>query len=197
MTDADGLSAVAYATVTVNPEPYYPPQASAGKDQLLKMPNDEVTLDGSKSVAFKVCAPLPSQHRSPSYLPQGDLQYRWEKLLGPGAVDMKGSNTPKLHLIHISSVGDYLFRLTVTDSQGQSSSANVSVVVLPEHNLPPEANAGPDQRVVYPNNAVQLNGSNSNDDYRIDSWAWTQLRCEIKSYTAPLSPPSHPSPPSP
>lgn len=54
VTDQDGLSAVTFATVTVNPEPYYPPQALAGKDQLLKLPNTDVTLDGSKSTAFKV-----------------------------------------------------------------------------------------------------------------------------------------------
>lgn len=58
VTDADGLSAVAYATVTVNPEQYYPPQASAGKDQLLMLPNDETTLDGSKSTSFKVRSQL-------------------------------------------------------------------------------------------------------------------------------------------
>lgn len=157
VTDADGLSAVAYATVTVNPEQYYPPQASAGKDQLLMLPNDETTLDGSKSTSFK-----------------GELQYSWEKLLGPGAVDLRGTNTPTLQL-HISTTGDYLFRLTVTDSRGQASTANVSVVVLPEHNLPPEAIAGGQLSVAYPQDTAVLNGSQSNDDYRIEGWAWTQL----------------------
>ncbi len=32
----------------------YPPLASAGEDQVIKLPNDEVTLDGSGSTAFKV-----------------------------------------------------------------------------------------------------------------------------------------------
>lgn len=54
VTDEDGVSAVTFASVTVNPEPNYPPQASAGKDQLIKLPNSEVTLDGSESTAFKV-----------------------------------------------------------------------------------------------------------------------------------------------
>lgn len=54
VTDADGSSAMTYATVTVKPEPYYPPQALAGKDKLLKLPNNQVTLDGSQSTAFKV-----------------------------------------------------------------------------------------------------------------------------------------------
>ena len=62
VTDQDGLSADTFATVTVNPEPYYPPVAQAGKDQLLKLPNSEVVLDGSGSKAFKVSHP-------PSILP--------------------------------------------------------------------------------------------------------------------------------
>lgn len=106
---------------------------------------------------------------------QGELQYSWEKLLGPGSVDMKGANTPYLHL-KVSSVGDYLFSLTVTDSQGQSSSSNVAVVVTPEHNLPPIADAGADVTVAYPKNTATLNASASKDDFRIDIWSWTQLR---------------------
>lgn len=89
---------------------------------------------------------------------------------------MKGTNTAFLQLLHISSTGDYLFRLTVTDSQGQSSSSNVSVVVLPENNLPPVADAGPDLVVEYPVTTALLNGNASRDDFRIDSWQWTQLR---------------------
>lgn len=54
VTDSNGLSAVAHASLLVKPEPYYPPQALAGKDLLIKLPNDKGTLDGSESTAFKV-----------------------------------------------------------------------------------------------------------------------------------------------
>lgn len=107
---------------------------------------------------------------------QGKLKYSWVMLTGPGSLDMKGTDSPRLHLFHISSVGDYLFQLTVTDSQGQSSSANVSVVVIPEHNLPPVANAGADQVVSYPHTTAHLTGNASTDDFKIDTWRWTQLR---------------------
>ena len=107
---------------------------------------------------------------------QGKLKYSWEKLTGPGPLDMRGTDAPYLQLHHISATGGYLFRLTVTDSKGQSSTANVSVVVLSENNLPPIANAGPRQLVQYPNTAALLNGSLSEDDFKIDSWGWTQLR---------------------
>lgn len=182
MTDAGGLSAVAGATVTVQPEPYYPPQALAGKDQLIKFPNNQITLDGSKSKSFKVShspPPLVSCHSHTCMHTrmhmQGELQYSWEMLKGPGSVDMKGTDTPHLELLHFSSTGDYIFRLTVMDTTGQKSSANVSVVVLPENNLPPLADAGPDLTVVYPSTGVLLNGNFSSDDFRIDAWAWTQL----------------------
>lgn len=54
MTDAGGLSASADAMVTVQPELYYPPQALAGEDKLIKFPNNQISLDGSKSKSFKV-----------------------------------------------------------------------------------------------------------------------------------------------
>lgn len=54
MTDREGLSAEDYATVTVSPHPYYPPQALAGKDYIIKLPNSQVTLDGSRSTAYEV-----------------------------------------------------------------------------------------------------------------------------------------------
>ncbi len=88
---------------------------------------------------------------------------------------MKGTSTPHLELLNFSSTGDYIFRLTVMDTTGQKSSSNVSVVVLPENNLPPVADTGPDLMVAYPYTAALLNGNSSEDDYRIDTWAWTQL----------------------
>ena len=89
---------------------------------------------------------------------------------------MKGTNSPYLELYRISSTGDYLFQLTVTDSRGQTSSSNVSLVVLPEDNHPPVADAGPDLIVVYPHTTALLNGNASTDDFRIEGWLWTQLR---------------------
>ena len=182
MTDAGGLSATADAIVTVQPEPYYPPQALPGKDQLIKLPNNHITLDGSNSKSFKVShcptallLPNTHTHAHTCTNTQGELQYTWEMLKGPGSVDMKGTSTPNLELLHFSSTGDYIFRLTVMDSTGQKSSANVSVVVIPENNLPPVADAGPDQTVVYPSTTTLLNGNHSTDDFRIDAWAWTQL----------------------
>ena len=48
---------------------------------------------------------------------------------GPGAVDLEGTATPVLHALHLSQ-GVYQFRLTVTDSAGQSSSVDVTVDVM-------------------------------------------------------------------
>ena len=96
-------------------------------------------------------------------------------LRGPGSVDMKGTNTAVLQLFNIGSTGDYLFQLTVTDAAGHKSSANVSVVVIPENNVPPVADAGPDLTVAFPSTTAHLNGNASTDDFRIDTWMWTQL----------------------
>ena len=89
---------------------------------------------------------------------------------------MQGTSEALLQVMHITTVGDYLFRLKVTDSRGSSSTTNVSVVVLPEKNVPPVADPGLNQTVWFPASSVSLNGSDSYDDYKIVAWQWTQVR---------------------
>jgi len=107
---------------------------------------------------------------------QGSLQYSWESVMRAGPVDMRGTSQARLSVSHMSSVGDYVFTLKVTDSRGSSSSTNVSVVVLPERNSPPVAIPGPNLTLHFPHSSVSLNGSDSYDDYKITAWLWTQVR---------------------
>ena len=94
---------------------------------------------------------------------------------GPGPVDLEGSSTSILHVRNLD-LGTYAFTLTVTDTAGQQSSDEVTVTVLPEKNVPPVAKAGENRTVLHPHTSVKLNGSNSTDDYRIDSYHWSQIR---------------------
>jgi len=54
VTSSDHLTAVEYATVSVQPQPYYPPQAVAKGDLVIHLPKDSVTIDGSRSKAYEV-----------------------------------------------------------------------------------------------------------------------------------------------
>uniref|UniRef100_A0A3P8VVS6 KIAA0319-like n=1 Tax=Cynoglossus semilaevis TaxID=244447 RepID=A0A3P8VVS6_CYNSE len=60
--------------------------------------------------------------------------------------------------------GDYTFQLTVTDSAGQQDTAQVTVIVQPENNKPPVADAGPEKELTLPVDRTTLDGRKSSDD---------------------------------
>uniref|UniRef100_A0A3Q0S944 KIAA0319 like n=1 Tax=Amphilophus citrinellus TaxID=61819 RepID=A0A3Q0S944_AMPCI len=70
--------------------------------------------------------------------------------------------------------GDYTFQLTVTDSAGQQDTAQVTVIVQPENNKPPVADAGPEKELTLPMDHTTLDGSKSSDDQKIATYHWTK-----------------------
>ena len=76
---------------------------------------------------------------------QGIVSYEWSKAPSSPAVgDLQGTNSPNLKVSNMV-VGDYTFILKVTDTGGQTASSKVTVVVQPEKNTPPVAEAGSDK----------------------------------------------------
>jgi hypothetical protein len=74
--------------------------------------------------------------------------------------------------------GTYLFELKVTDNGGLSAKDTMRIIVDPvlTTNHPPIANAGADQIITLPTNAVNLDGSASTDpENNITSYAWTKI----------------------
>ncbi|UCF01762.1 MAG: hypothetical protein JSV14_15585, partial [Deltaproteobacteria bacterium] len=135
-----------------------PPVADAGPDQTV----DEgvtVTLDGSNSSD-----------------PDNDItSYQWTQTAG---ITVTLSSTtavqPTFTAPDVGSGGESLtFQLTVTDSGGLQST-DTCIVNISWINLPPTADAGPDQ-TVDESVPVTLDGSNSSDpDNDITSYEWTQ-----------------------
>lgn len=89
-----------------------PPHAVTSADMILQYPQTSCTLYGDRST---------DDH--------GIVKYIWTKTSATAlSCDMQGTHTSTLHLSNLQ-VGVYVFRLTVVDKLGQTSTADVHVTV--------------------------------------------------------------------
>ncbi|XP_006867584.1 PREDICTED: dyslexia-associated protein KIAA0319-like protein homolog [Chrysochloris asiatica] len=160
VVDSDGATNSTTASLTVNKAVDYPPVANAGPNQVITLPQNSITLFGNQST---------DDH--------GISSYEWS--LSPSSkgkvVEMQGVRTPTLQLSAMQE-GDYTYQLTVTDTIGQQATARVTVIVQPENNKPPQADAGPDKELTLPVDSTTLDGSKSSDDQRIISYLWEKTQ---------------------
>jgi hypothetical protein len=140
------------------------PTADAGPDQTVNE-GDEVVLNGFNS----------------SDPDDGIYSYHWEQINEPkGTLSDPTADSPSFTAPDVEPGGAALiFQLTVTDNGGLKATdtciVNVSWIEDPPANLPPMADAGPDQTV---NEGVQvmLDGSKSDDpDDGIATYEWKQI----------------------
>uniref|UniRef100_A0A8C2G3V9 Si:ch211-193k19.1 n=1 Tax=Cyprinus carpio TaxID=7962 RepID=A0A8C2G3V9_CYPCA len=160
VTDSDGAQNSTQAMLLVNKATDYRPTANAGPNQVITLPRNYITLYGNQST---------DDHEN--------LSYEWS--LSPESkgkvVEMQGVRTPILQLSAMQE-GDYTFQLTITDSSGQQDTAQVTVIVQPENNKPPVADAGPDKELTLPVDRTTLDGSKSSDDQKIVTYHWTKTK---------------------
>ncbi|KAL2080372.1 hypothetical protein ACEWY4_024165 [Coilia grayii] len=160
VTDSDGAQSSTQAMLLVHKAMDYKPVANAGPNEVITLPRNAITLYGNQS---------KDDHEP--------LAYEWS--LSPNSkgkvVEMQGVRTPILQLSALQE-GDYTFQLTVTDSAGQQDTAEVTVIVQPENNKPPEANAGPEKELTLPVDHTTLDGSKSKDDQKIATYHWRQTK---------------------
>ncbi|XP_052234869.1 uncharacterized protein LOC127847186 [Dreissena polymorpha] len=132
-----------------------PPVANAGTDQTIRLPNNNVILDGSRSTDDVRI-----------------ITYRWRLTSGDDSgVRLTGDRTPRLNVNGLKE-GEYVFQLTVEDGKEQLSNDEVRVFVQAVPDAPPVANAGPDQTLQLPTNRAILDGTRSTDDVRIVTYNW-------------------------
>jgi len=135
-----------------------PPIANAGSSQTITLPTNSITLNGTASTA-----------------PSGTItNYLWTKISGPSSGTIS-SPSASVTSVSILTEGTYQFQLTVTDNNGKTGTAVVSITVKPAP-LPPVANAGSPQTITLPTNSITLNGSASTaPSGSITSYQWTKL----------------------
>lgn len=165
VTDNDGATASDDVTVTVNgapaPTPNGAPQATAGANQVITLPTNAVTLNGSGTDS------------------DGSItRYAWSKISGPNSGNIVTDDAASTRVTGLTA-GTYVFRLTVTDNDGASDNDDIIVLVNPAPvvvpNQPPTASAGTDISIRLPVNTVTLNGSGADDDGNIASYRWTKV----------------------
>ncbi|KAJ8384968.1 hypothetical protein AAFF_G00196340 [Aldrovandia affinis] len=160
VTDSDGAQSSTQATLCVNKAMDYRPVANTGPNQVITLPRNSVTLYGNEST---------DDHEH--------LDYEWSLSSESKGkvVEMQGVRTPVLQLSAMQE-GDYTFQLTVTDSAHQQDTAQVTVIVQPENNKAPVADAGPEKELTLPVDRTTLDGSKSTDDQKIATYHWSLSR---------------------
>ena len=169
VTDNGGASGRDTMQVTVNAAPNIPPTANAGPDQTITLPTNTVTLTGSGND------------------PDGSIAaYLWTKISGPACTitDPNSDVTTVTGMLQ----GTYRFELRVTDNNGAYGRDTMQVTVnAAPTNIPPTANAGPDQSITLPTNSVTLNGSGNDPDGSITAYLWTKISGPACTITNPNS----------
>jgi major membrane immunogen (membrane-anchored lipoprotein) len=159
VTDNDDDTDEATVTVTVNAAPVnQAPDANAGANRSITLPASSATLNGSGS----------------SDADGTIATYLWQQTAGPSASVLSATNTANITVSNLQA-GVYTYRLRVSDNDGATDEATVTVTVNAPANQAPEANAGANRRITLPVSSATLNGSGSSDaDGTIAIYFWEQ-----------------------
>ena len=138
--------------------PNVPPTANAGSSQTISLSGGNRTLNGSAS----------------SDADGSIVSYAWTQSSGPAAtINNPDAASTSVSIPAQAGSATYVFSLVVTDNEGATASATVSIT---QQNIRPVANAGTNQTVLLVGGNLTLNGNGSSDaDGSIASYIWSQV----------------------
>ncbi|XP_016094619.1 dyslexia-associated protein KIAA0319 isoform X2 [Sinocyclocheilus grahami] len=155
VTDSSGQQDSDTVSVTVLPA-NKAPVAITGPDRQLLLPVNSITLNGSDSTDD-----------------QAVISYQWDMISGPPGLKIKDANKAVAIATGLRS-GNYKFRLTVTDQQGETDSAVLTITIKEAKSLPLVTHASGSHTLTLPNNSLVLRGSVSNSGTANVSFLWVR-----------------------
>ncbi|KAK5607350.1 hypothetical protein CRENBAI_026398 [Crenichthys baileyi] len=132
------------------------PVAVVGPDRKLVLPLSGLLLDGSSST---------DDH--------GISSYSWEVVSGPSGLRLQDSDQAVAMVTGLRG-GRYTFKLTVTDQEGATDSALLSVRIQEARSLSPVAHASGSHVLTLPNNSLVLKGTVTDRDQTEVRYLWTR-----------------------
>jgi gliding motility-associated-like protein len=133
------------------------PVVTVGANQTITLPTNSTTVTGSATDSDGTIA-----------------SYLWTKQSGPAAT-LTNTTTTTLSLADLVA-GVYVFRLTATDNGGETGFNEVTITVLdPFANQSPVASSGGNKVLTLPTNTTVLNGSGTDTDGTVTTYAWTKV----------------------
>ncbi|XP_047214914.1 dyslexia-associated protein KIAA0319 homolog isoform X3 [Girardinichthys multiradiatus] len=130
------------------------PVAVVGPDRKLVLPLSGLLLDGSSSTDDR-----------------GIISYSWEVVSGPSGLLLQDSDQAVAMVTGLRG-GCYTFKLTVTDQEGATDSALLSVRIQEARSLSPVAHASGSHVLTLPNNSLVLKGSVTDRDQTEVRYLW-------------------------
>ncbi|XP_023186486.1 dyslexia-associated protein KIAA0319-like isoform X2 [Xiphophorus maculatus] len=156
-SDLPTSAALPPTTVAEPQGPNRAPLAAVGPDLHLVLPlSASLLLNGSGSTDDR-----------------GVSGYSWEVVSGPPGLRLQDADQAVAMATGLRA-GRYTFKLTVSDQQGATDSALLSVRVQEARSLPPVAHASGSHVLVLPNNSVVLEGSVTDGDQTEVRYRWTR-----------------------
>ncbi|XP_054875789.1 dyslexia-associated protein KIAA0319 homolog [Poeciliopsis prolifica] len=155
---SDLTTSAALPQTTAEPQvPNRAPLAAVGPDLRLVLPlSASLLLNGSGSTDDR-----------------GISGYNWEVVSGPPGLRLQDADRAVAMATGLRA-GRYAFKLTVSDQQGATDSALLSVRVQEARSLPPVAHASGSHVLVLPNSSVVLEGSVTDGDQTEVRYRWTR-----------------------
>lgn len=155
-TDSDYIKVVVSSTGSSS-STNAAPVANAGANATLILPSSTAILNGAGTDSDGTIA-----------------SYTWTKVSGPSA-NLSGATTSKLTAWGLVQ-GTYVFRLTVKDNLGATAFDDATVVVNGStSNSIPVVSAGPDVNLTLPASTAICNGTATDSNGTIVSYAWTKV----------------------